>query len=60
MKDGQTVVHFTHQGLVPQYECFNVCSNAWGPYINRSLWSLIMTGKGHPNHREKENERKAS
>jgi hypothetical protein len=44
-KDGKTEIHFTHLGLVPEYECFNVCSNAWGSYINGSLRSLIITGR---------------
>jgi hypothetical protein len=43
-KDGKTEVRFTHLGLVPEYECFNVCSNAWGSYINGSLRSLITAG----------------
>jgi hypothetical protein len=51
-KGGKTEVHFTHLGLVPEYECFDVCSNAWGSYINGSLRSLITTGKGHPNPKE--------
>lgn len=29
-KDGKTQLRFTHEGLVPAYECFNICSNAWG------------------------------
>jgi hypothetical protein len=48
-KAGATQVRFTHLGLVPEYECFDVCSNAWGSYINGSLRSLISTGKGRPN-----------
>jgi hypothetical protein len=51
-KGDQTEVRFAHLGLVPEYECFDVCSNAWGSYINGSLRSLITTGKGHPNERE--------
>jgi hypothetical protein len=51
-RDGQTELRFTHQGLVPAYECFDVCSNAWGSYINGSLKSLITTGKGRPNSKE--------
>ena len=51
-KDDKTAVHFTHIGLVPDYECYGVCSNAWGSYINGSLRSLITTGKGRPNPRE--------
>ena len=48
-KGNQTEVHFTQVGLVPEYECFDVCSNAWGTYISRSLRDLISTGKGQPN-----------
>lgn len=48
-KDGTTEVRFTHAGLVRAYECFDVCSNAWGLYIGDSLPSLITTGKGKPN-----------
>lgn len=48
-KDGKTQVRFTHQGLVPAYECFNICSDAWGNYINGSLRNLIAKGKGEPN-----------
>src|SRR6266496_3483236 len=31
-KDDKTEVRFTHVGLVPDYECFDNCSNAWGFY----------------------------
>jgi len=51
-RDGGTELRFTHQGLVPAYECFEVCSNAWGSYINGSLKSLITTGQGRPNSKE--------
>jgi len=47
-KDDKTEVRFTHQGLVPDVECFDACSNAWEQYIQHSLKSLIDTGKGHP------------
>jgi hypothetical protein len=59
-KGDKTEIRFTHQGLVPEYECFDVCSNAWGCYINGSLWSLITTGKGQPNPKEKGDGKKAS
>jgi hypothetical protein len=45
----RTEVRFTHLGLVPTFECFDSCSNAWGFYINGSLRSLITTGQGEPN-----------
>jgi hypothetical protein len=47
-KDGKTEVRFTHVGLVPQYECFGSCSNAWGTLVNGNLRKLITTGKGQP------------
>ena len=50
--DRQTEIRFAHLGLVPAYECFDVCSNAWGSYINGSLRSLIATGHGAPNAKE--------
>ena len=52
-KGNKTEVRFTHQGLVPQYECFDVCSDAWGSYIKGSLRNLITKGKGQPNPLEK-------
>ena len=51
-KGDKTEIHFTHEGLVPAYECYNVCSDAWGSYIRGSLKSLIATGKGSPNAKE--------
>jgi hypothetical protein len=49
----KTKLQFTHIGLVPEYECFNACSDGWTQYIKKSLESLIKTGKGQPNSREK-------
>ena len=50
--DGKTQLQFTQVGLVPQYECYDICQNAWSNYINNSLRSLITTGKGQPNPKE--------
>jgi hypothetical protein len=47
-KDGATEVRFTHAGLVPAYECFDVCSNAWGLNVGGSLQNLITGGEGSP------------
>jgi hypothetical protein len=52
-KGDQTEVRFTHQGLIPNYECYDSCSDAWGSYINGSLRKLITTGKGQPSQVEK-------
>lgn len=46
---GQTQVRFTHEGLVPDYECYEICYNAWSGYLNNSLRPLIETGIGAPN-----------
>jgi len=51
-KGGKTEIRFTHAGLVPQYECFDMCSTAWSFYINESLRNFITTGKGDPNEKE--------
>ncbi|WP_316814020.1 SRPBCC domain-containing protein [Pedobacter heparinus] len=51
---GKTKVKFTHEGLVPEYECYKVCNDAWGNYIKNSLYSLITTGKGMPNPKDKD------
>ena len=48
----KTEVRFTHVGLVPAYECYNICSDAWGLYVKGSLRDLITTGKGQPNPNE--------
>lgn len=48
----QTEVRFSHLGLVPEFECFDSCSSAWGFYINNSLRHLITTGHGTPNPME--------
>ncbi len=44
--NNKTQLRFTHQGLVPKFECYEACSNAWSQLIQQSLFSLITTGKG--------------
>ncbi len=51
-KGNKTALRFTHVGLLPAFECYGACSDAWGFYINDSLRSLITTGKGEPNQKE--------
>lgn len=47
-KGQRTEIRFTHQGLVPQFECYQACSKAWTYFITDSLKKLIKTGKGDP------------
>ncbi|MHB8499016.1 MAG: SRPBCC family protein [Acidimicrobiales bacterium] len=48
-QDGLTQVRFTHEGLTPEFECYELCSNAWTGYVTGSLRHLITTGVGEPN-----------
>jgi hypothetical protein len=50
----QTQVTFTHEGLVPECECYDVCNDAWTGYIKKSLYNLITTGKGAPNPKDQD------
>lgn len=57
-KDGKTEIVFTQQGLIPEYECYEICNGAWTNYIQKSLGNLISTGKGNPNAAGKPQTRK--
>ena len=48
----KTQLHFTHLGLVPEYECYDICRDAWSDYIKHSLRDLVTKGKGKPNPKE--------
>ena len=47
-KDDKTEVRFTHKGLVPAFECYNNCSNAWNLLVKGNLCRLIATGETQP------------
>ncbi len=49
----KTQITFTQVGLVPQYECYEICKGAWTTYIQKSLYNLITAGKGQPNGKDK-------
>ena len=51
-KNNKTQLQFTQLGLIPEYECFDICSDAWSKYIHKSLRNLITAGKGQPNSKE--------
>jgi len=48
-KENKTQLRFTQQGLIPEYECYDICANAWTQYIQQSLYNLITKVKGQPN-----------
>lgn len=52
--DGHTILKFTHRGLLPQYECYDICAKCWAEYITGSLYDLITKGLGQPNPKESE------
>ncbi len=47
-RGSRTEIVFTHAGLVPEFECFQACSAGWTGYLQRSLPSLLTTGRGEP------------
>lgn len=49
----KTEVRFSHMGLVPEFECFHACSNAWGSYVNGGLKDLITKGVGQSREKAK-------
>lgn len=40
-------VTLTHQGLVPELECFDICQAGWDYFLG-SLKDYLETGKGYP------------
>lgn len=44
--EGNTEVIFTHKGLVSSFDCYDACSGGWTSLLQKSLLSLITTGKG--------------
>ena len=41
----KTVLNFTHQGLVPEKECYERCAQGWDFVIKERLFSFITDGK---------------
>jgi uncharacterized protein YndB with AHSA1/START domain len=50
-KGSGTELTFTHVGLNPGEECYDVCRDSWGFYL-ASLEQLITSGAGQPNKGE--------
>jgi len=43
-----TQIAMTHVGLVPDLECYDVCSQGWSFLVDKSLLNLITDNKGTP------------
>jgi hypothetical protein len=46
-KGDKTVLHFTHDGLVPEKECYLLCHEGWNTVIKDYLFYFITEGKPH-------------
>ena len=46
--DDKTVIDITHEGLTPDKECFNDCTNGWNFYLRESLFSYLEKAQGLP------------
>jgi uncharacterized protein YciI len=42
-----TILHFTHEGLVPEKESYDTCSKGWNLVIKELLFDFIVNGKPH-------------
>ncbi len=47
--NGETTLNFTHEGLIPQVDCYQACEKGWTHWITTSLLSYFNTGKGNFN-----------
>ncbi len=43
-----TVLHFEHEGLNPQLECYAICERGWDHFLKHSLKRYVETGRGEP------------
>jgi hypothetical protein len=48
LSDNKTKLNFTHIGLIPEVECYDMCVKGWDQYFKGSLHNLITTGEGQP------------
>ena len=44
----QVTVHFKHNGLTPDLNCYEICTPAWEMFVTQSLKSFVETGVGTP------------
>ena len=46
-KGNKTILRFTHEGLLPDKECFVRCSEGWCKVINEWLFNFITNDEPH-------------
>jgi uncharacterized protein YndB with AHSA1/START domain len=46
-KGDKAVLHFTHEGLVPEKECYSLCHEGWNTVIKDYLFYFITDDKPH-------------
>jgi len=46
--NGKTILHFTHEGLVPEKECYAMCETGWNLIIKDWLLHFITYGTPSP------------
>lgn len=44
-ENGKTKIDVTHIGLIPEFECYEVCEKGWDGHIINGLEKLINEGK---------------
>ena len=47
-ENDQTTINFTHEGLLPEVECYDMCVKGWMQYIPGSLLKLMTECVGQP------------
>ena len=44
-KADKTILNFTHEGLVPEQECYFMCAPGWDMFIKKSLYNFMTNSK---------------
>ncbi len=44
-KSDKTTLTFTHEGLVPEQECYGMCTKAWDMFIKERLFNFITSSQ---------------
>ncbi len=44
-KENTSILHFIHEGLVPEKECYTRCEQGWDMVIKNRMFNFIITSK---------------